>query len=219
MFWTYLLIGFAAFALLLLFSFLRATAKVPTYQTSELLAGLKADTAEIIATVETNFASLSLAELSARPSENSWSVGECLQHLNLYGDYYLPAIKAALQAEGQPQPTFKGSALGEYFANSMRPSEADGQPKSKMPTFKDKNPTLLKIEVSETTVSEFLAQQQLFLDYLTQAESKNISRPKIKITISRLIRLSLGDTFRFNIYHNMRHVQQAMRALAVITKK
>jgi hypothetical protein len=219
MIWTYVLIGLAAFVLLLIFSFLRATAKVPTYQTAELLAGLKSDVQAIIDTTKNDFEPLSVAELSERPAPNSWSVGECLQHLNLYGDYYLPAIKAALEAEGQPQPTFKGSALGEYFANLMRPREDDGQPKSKMPTFKDKNPTLLKIEVTETTVADFLAQQALFLEYLKAAESKNIARPKIKITISRLIRLSLGDTFRFNIYHSMRHVQQALRALSATTKK
>lgn len=211
----YVLIGVAALLLLGLISYLRATAKVPTYKTQDLLEGLEAETAAIIELTKQEFEGLPLSKLRERPRQDGWSIGECLVHLNLYGEYYLPAIKTALGQAGEARETFKGSALGEYFAQSMRPKD-DGQPKSKMPTFKDKNPVALSMEVPEYIIAEFLGQQEQFLAHIRAAKQKDISGPKIRITISRLIKLSLGDTLRFNVYHNMRHVQQALRAKKAI---
>ena len=37
------------------------------------------------------------AELNKRLSDESWSVLECLEHLNLYGSFYLPEIKNRIE--------------------------------------------------------------------------------------------------------------------------
>ena len=37
----------------------------------------------------------------------------------------------------------------------------------------------------------------------------NISKTRTAISISKIIRLKLGDTFRFNVAHNERHLLQA----------
>jgi hypothetical protein len=208
----YIGIALGVLVLLGLISYFRAAAKVPTYDTKTLLDGLALDTQTLINVAKTYFEPLSIDQLRRRPNPTSWSVGECLQHLNLYGEYYIPALQKALQAEGQPQPTFKGSVLGEYFANLMRPKN-DGQPKSKMPTFKDKNPIAMQLEVPADIVQQFVTQQEDMLKCISAARQKNLYRPKITITISRLIALSIGDTLRFNTYHAERHVAQAMRTL------
>ena len=38
------------------------------------------------------FKTLSLEKLNQKQDDSSWSVLECLEHLNLYGDFYLPEI-------------------------------------------------------------------------------------------------------------------------------
>ena len=50
---------------------------------------------------------------------------------------------------------------------------------------------------------------------LVNHASKNVNLDKIKtaISISKLIRLKLGDTFRVLIYHNERHIKQAEKVL------
>jgi uncharacterized protein (DUF2249 family) len=50
------------------------------------------------------------------------------------------------------------------------------------------------------------------LELLEIARSKNLNRIRTSISISKLIKLKLGDTLRVVIYHNGRHLQQALRA-------
>ncbi|MGB3549023.1 MAG: hypothetical protein WBA17_18760 [Saprospiraceae bacterium] len=39
-----------------------------------------------------------------------------------------------------------------------------------------------------------------------------MNRTKTAVSITKLIRLRLGDTLRVVVYHNQRHVAQALRA-------
>ncbi len=54
----------------------------------------------------------------------SWSILECLEHLNLYGDFYIPEIKNRIESSKTlPKENFKSRILGNYFAKSMLPKE------------------------------------------------------------------------------------------------
>lgn len=56
-------------------------------------------------------------ELNQRPARKSWSALECLGHLNLYGDFYLPEIERAVESSGHSgEENFKSGLLGNYFA-------------------------------------------------------------------------------------------------------
>jgi hypothetical protein len=46
---------------------------------------------------------------------------------------------------------------------------------------------------------------------LDKAKNVSLGKTKTGISISKLIKLKLGDTFRFVIYHNIRHIEQAKR--------
>jgi len=187
---------------------------VPRRETKAVLDELENMTRDIIAIAERDFAPLTIEQLRQRPSAQAWSVGECLQHLNLYGEYYLPAMRNAIAGStASAQNTFKGTWLGEYFANMMLP-RPDGSLSTKMNSPKDKNPALAaSIAVPDDVVAVFLQQQRDFLSGIAQARRADLQGIRIPITISRLIRLTLGDTLRFNVFHNIRHVHQAQRAI------
>lgn len=149
-----------------------------------------------------------LENLNRRPAPDAWSALECIEHLSLYGDFYLPEIENRIrQSRHKPEPVFKSGLLGNYFAVSMLPKEK----LNKMKTFKDKNPIGSRLD--KTAIDRFVQQQQKMLDLLEQSKSVSINRTKTAISISTLIKLKLGDTFRFVIYHNQRHIAQAFRAL------
>jgi hypothetical protein len=40
---------------------------------------------------------LPIATLNYKPQEDQWSMLECLQHLNFYGDFYIPEIKQRIE--------------------------------------------------------------------------------------------------------------------------
>jgi len=152
---------------------------------------------------------LPVEQLNTRPATDAWSTLECLEHLNLYGDYYLPAMQQQMgKSKFAPQQHFRSGLLGNYFANSMLPKAK----LNKMKTFQDKNPAGSQLDAG--ALERFIQQQELLLQILEQARNTDIGRVKIPITLSKWIRLKLGDTLRFVIYHNERHIQQARRCLS-----
>jgi hypothetical protein len=81
-----------------------------------------------------------------------------------------------------------------------------------MKTFKDKDP--YGSDLDKATIEKFNKQQEQLLDLLSKAAGVSLTRTKTAISISKLIKLKLGDTFRVVIYHNQRHLVQAQKALA-----
>ncbi|HEY1025633.1 MAG TPA: DinB family protein [Sphingobacteriaceae bacterium] len=181
---------------------------------TDLLADLKHRTHQIIATVETDFQSLPVLALHYKPSPAQWSIVECLEHLNLYGDYYLPAIHTAISKSrpSGPDTVFKSGWLGNYFANLMLGKNGKIL---KMSTPKNKNPLFLK--VPDTVITRFLGQQNEYLKLLDDAENIHTGTATVPLSIVSWISFKLGDTLRFCIYHNERHIAQAERVLREAT--
>lgn len=176
-------------------------------QTETLLAELIEYTRQHINQVE-QLKQQSEAELNWKANTNSWSALEAIEHLNLYGDFYLPEIaKRISESKHQAEAQFKAGFLGNYFANMMLPRAKPNN----MKTFSDKNPNGSKLD--SQVLDRFLEQQHRMLELLKQARQVSLTKTKTGITISSWIKLRLGDTFRVVIYHNERHVQQAYRVL------
>lgn len=147
-----------------------------------------------------------IALLTWRENGDSWSILACLEHLNLYGDFYLPQIESAIKnAKAKNETEFSSGFLGNYFAQSMLPKEK----LNKMKTFKDKNP--LNSNLDKTVIDTFIAQQIKLVELLNQSQKVSLNQTKIKTSLSSLIKLKLGDTFQFIINHNIRHLKQIER--------
>lgn len=77
------------------------------------------ETVHIIREVE-KLKSFDLYILTWRENEQSWSILECLEHLNRYGDYYLSQIEEKIKNSNKKfDPVFRTGLLGDYFAKSM----------------------------------------------------------------------------------------------------
>lgn len=151
----------------------------------------------------------SVERLNWKQNSTSWSALECIEHLNLYGDFYIPELRKQLKSNvSASETTFKSGILGNYFALSMLPKEK----LNRMKTFKDKNPVNSQLTIK--VIERFIQQQNQLLELLDLAKSKNLNAIKTKITIP-LIKLKVGDTFRFLINHNVRHFAQLERVLNV----
>jgi hypothetical protein len=150
---------------------------------------------------------LSTVALNARATDSAWSALECLEHLNLYGDYYLSELQQRLRvAPPASLHNFKPGILGNYFAVSMLPKEK----LNRMKTFASKDPA--GSQLTQTAIDRFINQQVTLLNILEQAKHVDLNRTKTSISISSWLKLKLGDTLRFVVYHNERHIQQAQRA-------
>ncbi|MBO9729082.1 MAG: DinB family protein [Chitinophaga sp.] len=154
--------------------------------------------------------------LQQAPAPGKWSAVQCLEHLNSYGRFYLPALENAIttaaQKNSRPATLFKSSWLGAWFTRLMQPT-ADGQLRSRMKTPKDHLPS---VQLNVTKVLEEFEAQQLKMEaLLLRATEINIQQAKVATSLSRFIKMSVGDTFGFLTAHINRHVLQAERAIAV----
>lgn len=156
------------------------------------------------------FKKLNTEQLNFKRSSTEWSILECIEHLNLYGDFYLPEVqRQIIAAESTSKATmFKSGMLGNYFSNLMKVKNGTVK---KMKTPTDKNPNNRPLSV--TTIDRFLKQQELLKSLLLQAKNIDLTKTKTAISLTSLIRLRLGDTFRFVTYHIERHIAQAGRVL------
>ncbi|MFK7000795.1 DinB family protein [Flavobacterium oreochromis] len=144
--------------------------------------------------------------LQHRNSKTSWNILECLEHLNLYEDYYLPEIERIIsKSTSKPKINYTSGWLGNYFANSMLVAKGI----SKIKTFKDKNPLGISLDIS--TIDRFLEHQNQLLHLLERAKEVNLERERIKISIVPWLTIQLGDIFRFIVNHDERHIAQAQK--------
>jgi hypothetical protein len=147
-------------------------------------------------------------KLIRRERQDAWNALECLEHLNRYGDFYLPEIEKSIHSsDSKPAAQFKSGWLGGILAKSMEPKEKV----NKVKTFKSKNPLHSHLDVS--VIDVFLEQQYKTMELLKAVERVNINSVRVKTSISPLLRLRLGDTLQFMINHVLRHVKQADNAL------
>lgn len=177
-------------------------------QVAALLQDLRERTHDVIQRIEP-LQQLSDELLNHQATAKSWSALECLEHLNRYGDFYLDELEQQMTQSSYPaSETFQTGWLGNWFANSV----ADKPKINTMPSPPAMNPK--GSQLNRQVVDTFLQQQQRMLGLLDRAATVDLTKTKTGITLTRWIRLRLGDTFRVVIYHNQRHASQALRAVA-----
>lgn len=155
------------------------------------------------------FATSSAKILQKRPNEGAWNTLECLAHLNHYSDYYIPEIRQQIKASKHPnEEMFTSSRLGNYFATGMKP----GPQIKKIKTFKSANPINFEQPLGKEVIETFINYQEQTLVLLEAAYQVSLTKTKTGISITNLIKLRLGDTFRVVVYHNWRHLEQALHA-------
>ena len=75
---------------------------------------------------------------------------------------------------------------------------------------------------AEQVIAEFGEHQQKLLQLLETARNYDLNNIRVPITITKFIKFKLGDTFRFFVAHEQRHMVQArnaIHALGIATDK
>lgn len=181
-----------------------------TFDSQTLLSELSQDVKSLIKGAE-NLKICTPYELNATPGTDKWSVAQVLEHLNAYNRFYLPEIKKTMKKNVAYSASFKPGILGDYFTKLMNPKKY-GKKQKNMKSPKDYSPSS-ELD-AEKVLSEFITGQQQLLLLIEQAREVNIGKLKTPISISPIIKLKLGDTFRFLIAHQQRHFGQIERTLS-----
>lgn len=183
------------------------------FKAEDLINSLQQDIRQLLQAAEF-FRDIDRTKLNYPPAEGAWTVLQALEHLNMYNRYYLPEIeKKVAIVPKEWNAWFVPGMLGDYFTRIMLPGDVQGA-KNKMKTPKGYRPDLV-LDVDKV-LPEFIAQQHRLIRLLEIARKRNLNEIRIPISISRLVKLKLGDTFRFLIAHEQRHMVQARNALKAL---
>jgi hypothetical protein len=86
--------------------------------------------------------------------------------------------------------------------------------KRKFKSARNYNPTFDPSLVHENDILLFENGQKDLLEIIESAKAVNIRKVKVQISMSNIIKLRLGDALLFVVYHNERHLQQALNVLS-----
>lgn len=174
----------------------------------ELIERLETEIDRQINVVVQQFQNLTDDQLNEAGSNGGWSIVRNLQHLNLYFNYYNPAINKALEwpKEDPAATIFYSGWLGNYFTHSM-----DYRNDKKIKAFKDYIPE--ENLDSAKVIRDFLQNEEDFLQLIRRAKSYNLTKIRMPISLTKWITMRLGDVFQFVTMHNERHIVQAQSRL------
>jgi hypothetical protein len=164
--------------------------------------------------VSNQMTTLSAEQLNFQPNERTWSVAQCLAHLNAYYRYYIPVFRGKISNTRFHEPTshFTSSPLGVAVYRSVKLGKVKNV-KRKLKSVKDYNPLINKSLSTENVIEEYLDHVNDFKLVLKEGAAINLRKTKCPLSLRPVVKLNLGDSLIFIAYHNERHIEQMKRLM------
>ena len=151
-------------------------------------------------------APLSETQIDWTPEPNRWSVGQCIEHLNLTSRKSLPLFEEAIERGRKDGITGDGPyAYGFLSRMFLRMVEPPAKLKVRAPKPFQPGPEYAAGKVLEV----FLADQQRTAALLRAANGLDLARIKVPSAFSNLVKYPLGMGFWILFAHERRHIRQA----------
>lgn len=155
-------------------------------------------------------AGLSDEQFAWRPAPEAWSVGECLDHLNVTARMYLPVMDEGI-AEAIRRGLYAG---GPYTYNWI----------GRLCVYLTAPPARVRVKTPRQflpaprrprhdVLAAFRAYQVQYIDRLRQANGLDLARARVCSPVARWLRIPLGSGFAMMVAHERRHVAQAQRVI------
>lgn len=156
------------------------------------------------------FSEQSEETLMRRPTTGKWSAAECLAHLTVTSNKFLPdfatAREKAVRESIHSDAPYKMDIVGKFF---VRMTEPPARFKVPAPApFLPGKPTSAK-----ETLAEFLQSQQALLHALDAAAPISMVSVKVCSPATNVIKYNLYSAFCILAAHQRRHLVQAQKAV------
>jgi hypothetical protein len=140
--------------------------------------------------------------IALRPRPDSWSAAECLGHLAISTETFLPAWKAILVGGPQGNGPYKMDLLGKMLTWVLEPPAR----------VRVKAPANLQPAATGQELARFLASQDQLLEVVSATDGLALDRIKVPSPANARIRYNVWSSFRVTDAHQRRHLLQAERA-------
>jgi hypothetical protein len=174
------------------------------------LHDIEAQYDKIISEVREFTEPLSEEQFNWRPDETKWSIAECIDHLSVTANGYLPniekVIKASSESKAPAGQQIKFGIIGKIFRKLEPP------PKNKIKAPKKLAPR--KNLDKNTVLKEFFAVQEKIKELINKSIGLNINKLKVPSPVLSLIKVRIGEFYAFTAVHERRHIWQIKEILS-----
>lgn len=154
---------------------------------------------------------------TVRPLPGSWSAAECLSHLSLSTQLFLPVLRKALDdakkrgldGDASRRRAPKMDLLGRILRWFLEPPTRI-RSKTSAP-FVPRS-----VRAKAEALNEFARLQEQLLDLLQEAREFDLQRMKVVSPFDRRVRYNVYSAFRIVAAHQRRHLWQAEQAVAAL---
>jgi len=163
------------------------------------IAAAKADGASVVSGLDTK-------QFNWRPDPNTWSIAECLLHLNIVADRYVHLLENTLadaRAQGRTAPgPFRFGMLDRWILENTEPP-----PKRKFKAPRSYKPT--DDQPLTAVLPTFLHLQDQLAERIVQANGLDLKAVKVPTPGFGPVKLNLYITLAWIASHQRRHLWQA----------
>lgn len=154
---------------------------------------------------------------TVRPDASSWSAAECISHLSISTEMFLPVLQSALDdarkrglvaKERPPKMDLLGRILRWFLEPPIRQRVKTTAP------FVPRS-----VRAKAEAFGEFASLQSKLAELLAAARGIDLARVKIVSPFDKRVRYNLYSAFRIVVAHQRRHLWQAEQAVAVLRSK
>jgi DinB superfamily len=150
------------------------------------------------------FCGLSAEQLNWQPADGVWGVGQCLEHLCITNEVYLPAIARAL--EGKPKKHVEEVTPG-WFGRLFIERFVEPSPKQKRVSAPKKIVPGSRVETS--ALERFLASNSATREVIGRAREYDVNQIRFRNPLISVIWFTVGTGLVIISGHERRHLLQA----------
>lgn len=155
------------------------------------------------------FGSLSAEQINWKPIAESWSVGQCFEHLIKTNSLFFPTLEKIESGEYKNSFLENYSPLSGFFGNLLIKSLQKDERKFKAPSKAIVPPS----GVSANIIEQFSEHQTEMIDKIKRTENADWQKTVITSPFMKLMTYKLNDGFRIVVEHEKRHFRQAERVM------
>jgi hypothetical protein len=155
------------------------------------------------------FGDLSAEQINWKPRADSWSVGQCLDHLIKSNDEFDPQFQALARGEKKASLWEKYSPLTGFFGNFLLKSLKNDAKKFKAPSKAIVPPS----DIAPDIVDQFVRHQQEVVEKLKQLKNVDLQKTVVTSPFLKLMTYRLNTALEIGVEHEKRHIRQAERVM------
>lgn len=149
---------------------------------------------------------MSVQQLNWKLSVESWSIAQCVKHLEEFNRQYLSSVQNSLlrtRTSNSSTVLYKPGAIGALIMRMVYPG------KVKAPAPQQFRPVQSGLPLS--VLQEFATVQQQIVELLDTAPKLDLKHIRVASPVTALLRIRLGDVLALLLLHERRHLEQMQR--------